>query len=455
MEGMIELYSDIISRYDIAGFRVDTVKHVNDEFWVEWVPAVLESAPDEFFIFGEVFSSDPIFNSHYTTNLGVPGLLDFITQNALEQYVANGSGADVLAEAFDNDDWFTDADSNASMLVKFFGNHDMGRMGRMVLAANPNARPEVVDESMQLGFDLLFLTRGMPVVYYGDEQGFAGVGGDKSARQTMFPATATEFIDQDTLGSEATVSDDNFDRSHPFYQRIALLNDLRLDHPTLARGAQIVHPPQASVFSVSRVDRDLRIEYLVIANNGPLAIPATIPSLSPDTSFVFLLGGEGGAISDSEGNVKIEVGARVHRCAGRREADGSCRPSSNHPTRPAGGERRDPDRPLPPRSQRRRPPLRRGDIRRQRRWRRAADPRHRRRSALPALLEQPGGGDRSFSRDHRHRRRRVGSPYLRFGDRDHGRSVLAAQPPEGCQTGRVAVRRAARTRPVNTSKEDQ
>ncbi len=311
VEGMIELYSDIISRYDIAGFRVDTVKHVNDEFWVEWVPAVLESAPDEFFIFGEVFSSDPIFNSHYTTNLGLPGLLDFITQNALEQYVANGSGADVLADAFDNDDWFTDADSNASMLVKFFGNHDMGRMGRMVLAANPNARPEVVDESMQLGFDLLFLTRGMPVVYYGDEQGFAGVGGDKSARQTMFPATATEFIDQDTLGSEATVSDDNFDRSHPFYQRIALLNDLRLDHPTLARGAQIVHPPQASVFSMSRVDRDLRIEYLVIANNGPLAIPATIPSLSPDTSFVFLLGGEGGAISDSEGNVKIEVGPRA------------------------------------------------------------------------------------------------------------------------------------------------
>jgi glycosidase len=310
VEGMIELYADIIARYDIAGFRVDTVKHVNDEFWSEWTPAVLSVAPENFFVFGEVFSSDPIFNSHYTTNLGLPGLLDFIVLNGLEAYVAQGAGADVLTGAFDNDDWFTDADSNASMLVKFFGNHDMGRMGRMVLAANPNARPEVVEESMLLGFDLLFLTRGMPVVYYGDEQGFAGLGGDKSARQTMFPATATEFIDQDTIGSDATVSDDNFDPEHPFYQHIAMLNSLRADHPTLATGAQIIHPAAASVFSLSRVDRDLRIEYLVVANNGPLAIPATIPALSPDTTFNFLLGGDGSVTSDGAGEVTLEIGAR-------------------------------------------------------------------------------------------------------------------------------------------------
>jgi glycosidase len=310
VEGMTQLYTDIISRYDIAGFRVDTVKHVNDQFWVEWLPAVLAAASESFFIFGEVFSSDPIFNSHYTTNLGFPSLLDFISQNAFEHYVANGAGADVLAEAFDNDDWFTDVDSNASMLVKFFGNHDMGRMGRMVLAANPNARPEVVEDSMRLGFDLMFLTRGMPVVYYGDEQGFAGIGGDKSARQTMFPATATEFVEQETIGSDATVGDDNFDPDHPFYQHIALLNQLRADHPALAIGAQIVHEPQGSVFSLSRIDRDERIEYLVVANNGPLEIPVAIPALSPDTSFEYIHGNEGSVVSDNNGTLDIDIGAR-------------------------------------------------------------------------------------------------------------------------------------------------
>ena len=42
-----------------------------------------------------------------------------------------------------------------------------------------------------LAHDLLFLSRGQPVVYYGDEQGFTGAdpGGDKSARQTLFAAS--------------------------------------------------------------------------------------------------------------------------------------------------------------------------------------------------------------------------------------------------------------------------
>ena len=32
----------------------------------------------------------------------------------------------------------------------------------------------------------MYLVRGQPVVYYGDEQGFIGDGGDKDARQDMF-----------------------------------------------------------------------------------------------------------------------------------------------------------------------------------------------------------------------------------------------------------------------------
>ena len=34
--------------------------------------------------------------------------------------------------------------------------------------------------------ELMYLSRGNPVVYYGDEQGFTGTGGDQLARQTMF-----------------------------------------------------------------------------------------------------------------------------------------------------------------------------------------------------------------------------------------------------------------------------
>ena len=41
----------------------------------------------------------------------------------------------------------------------------------------------------------MFLSRGQPVVYYGDEQGFAGTGGDKDARQTLFATQVAEYAE--------------------------------------------------------------------------------------------------------------------------------------------------------------------------------------------------------------------------------------------------------------------
>ncbi len=314
VENLIALYSEIVNRYDVAGFRIDTVKHVNDEFWTQWTPAVLSAAAEagrtDFFMFGEVFATDPILNSHFVTNLGMPSLLDFILNEGLEQYVARGRPADALVQAFDRDDWFTGPTTNASMLVTFFGNHDIGRMGRLISAANPGARPIVLEEQMFLGFDLLFLSRGVPVIYYGDEQGFVGTGGDKSARQTMFGATASEFIDQPTIGSQATISDDNFDPTHPFYRRVALLNTLRADHPTLVTGAQIVHEPNGPILSFSRIDRNERIEYVVVANNGPVSTPVTVSALSVNTEFQQIHPVRSAVVSDGEGVINIGVPAR-------------------------------------------------------------------------------------------------------------------------------------------------
>ncbi|MGQ3113707.1 MAG: alpha-amylase family glycosyl hydrolase, partial [Brevundimonas sp.] len=44
VQGMIEIYGDWIDRYGIDGFRIDTARHVNPEFWQAFVPAMLERA---------------------------------------------------------------------------------------------------------------------------------------------------------------------------------------------------------------------------------------------------------------------------------------------------------------------------------------------------------------------------------------------------------------------------
>ena len=44
VQGFIDIYGDWIERYGIDGFRIDTARHVNPEFWQAFVPAMLKRA---------------------------------------------------------------------------------------------------------------------------------------------------------------------------------------------------------------------------------------------------------------------------------------------------------------------------------------------------------------------------------------------------------------------------
>ena len=44
VQGMTDIYKSWITNYDIDGFRIDTVKHVNLEFWQDFVPEIMTHA---------------------------------------------------------------------------------------------------------------------------------------------------------------------------------------------------------------------------------------------------------------------------------------------------------------------------------------------------------------------------------------------------------------------------
>ena len=69
----------------------------------------------------------------------------------------------------------------------------MGRIGRFLQADNPGASDAELLARDRLAHELMYLSRGNPVVYYGDEQGFTGDGGDQDARQDMFPSQVAEL----------------------------------------------------------------------------------------------------------------------------------------------------------------------------------------------------------------------------------------------------------------------
>ncbi len=186
VDGMIDIYQYWVG-FGVDGFRIDTVKHVNMEFWQKFAPEMLdaahESGADDFFMFGEVYDANPAAMSRYTTEGGLQATIDFGFQ-ARAQGFATGRPTTELRDLFAGDDYYTDADSNAYSLPTFLGNHDMGRIGTS--SRTPAVAPDEQLSRSLLAHALMYLTRGQPVVYYGDEQGFTGDGGDKDARQDMF-----------------------------------------------------------------------------------------------------------------------------------------------------------------------------------------------------------------------------------------------------------------------------
>ena len=126
----------------------------------------------------------------------------------------------------------------------------------------------------------LIVDRGHPVGDYGAEQGFTGDGGDKDAREDMFANAVPVYEDNDLIGTDATTSDDNFDRRHPLYRAIRDFAAVYDRHPALRSGAQIhrYSSDGPGVYAFSRIDRDERIDYVVALNNSEQAQTASIPT---------------------------------------------------------------------------------------------------------------------------------------------------------------------------------
>ena len=285
VDGMIDIYKNIITEFKPDGFRIDTVKHVDMSFWESFSPAIMEHAKEQgienFHVFGEVYGGDPALLSGYTTKGKMPSVLDFGFQHAAAEVFYRGKSPEVIADLFTNDDYYADHDSQADLLMNFLGNHDMGRAGMFINQANPDESDDTRLQRSILSHAFMYLSRGIPVVYYGDEQGFTGDGGDVDARENMFPSKVDVYNDNDLLGTDATTADDNFDQQHPLYLALTELAALRSSHTALRHGiTQNRGHQETGVFALSRVDRQEQVEYLMVFNPSLAQREITVPASS-------------------------------------------------------------------------------------------------------------------------------------------------------------------------------
>ncbi|KAF4978723.1 hypothetical protein FZEAL_4943 [Fusarium zealandicum] len=162
------LYQDwikwLVAEYQFDGVRIDTVKHVEKDFWPGFASAA------GVYTIGEVFDGNPDYLAGYANVMS--GLLNYAIYYPMNRfYQQKGSSQDLVDMHNEISTKFPDP----TALGTFLDNHDNARW--------LNQKNDVSLFKNALAY--VMLARGIPIVYYGSEQGYSG-GNDPANREDLW-----------------------------------------------------------------------------------------------------------------------------------------------------------------------------------------------------------------------------------------------------------------------------
>ena len=265
----VDVYAQIIEATNADGFRIDTIKHVEHEFWRYFAQRIRQrlaaAGKENFFMFGEAFDgNDPLVGS-FTTKLPPeeheiecafdgPELTGDQIDSAFyfPQYYT--AVRDVFQWGLSTDrieylwsqrstNWGTEAPTlgigiaPADIPVNFIDNHDVPRF----LWSVGNHSEEVRRALLHNALLFLFTAPGLPCLYYGTEQEFNG-GNDPANREDLW--------------------DSNFDTGTATFAWIQRLIRIRQRYASLRRGDTNV------AWSTSRTGEETDAGIFAFERNG-------------------------------------------------------------------------------------------------------------------------------------------------------------------------------------------
>jgi len=240
LDTLIKIYKYWIATADLDGFRIDTVKHMEDSATAIFCNAMREYAQrvgkHNFFMFGEIVADDSTIQKYLGRNSRIEGTserfpaldaaLDFPLYFTLEEVIKGFASPAFLRHRYDAfHSNYSDHGAAGRYFVTFVDNHDqMSRPYRRFMHNNP------VPQQAVLAMACLLTSQGVPCIYYGTEQGFDGGGPDDSyVRECMFGGEWGAF---DSTGHHF------FNPQHEIYQGISAIAGLRAQQPALRYGRQ-------------------------------------------------------------------------------------------------------------------------------------------------------------------------------------------------------------------------
>lgn len=313
-KGWADVYGKWISKYGISGFRVDTARHVDDNFFKNWSPLIKATAKKsgikDFTVFGEVFDYSTLNLMTYVRQNKIETVLDFPFQAKATEYASGYSNAPVMSALFENDDYYTSARSSANNLVTFLGNHDVGRAGYIIASKRIQPSGQLLPRT-NLANALMYFSRGIPVVYYGDEVGMTGSnsGKDQFARQDMFSTDIELWKNEPRVGGLPIGNGDAFTATSqsPVANYLIKLADIRRDNPALANGPMLERYSKYSLYVISKKDVVANREYLVAFNNSDTDEIVEVSTATSNAEWTQILGAT--EVSVNQNKVRFTVPA--------------------------------------------------------------------------------------------------------------------------------------------------
>ncbi|KAE9387936.1 glycoside hydrolase family 13 protein [Gymnopus androsaceus JB14] len=167
VDTMYTWIKDLVQSYGVDGLRIDTAKHIRQDFW----PGFVSSAG--VYSVGEILIGNVTYAAPYTDVLD--SVLDYPTYYAVYDAFTNGTSGNMSAIA----EMVTQAQDqyNHSLFYagSFIENQDNPRIQSTVTdqAVSLEIR-SCLDWSSKIAMTWPFINDGIPILYYGQEQGYAG-----------------------------------------------------------------------------------------------------------------------------------------------------------------------------------------------------------------------------------------------------------------------------------------
>ncbi|MGK7910985.1 MAG: alpha-amylase family glycosyl hydrolase [Synechococcus sp.] len=240
---LCEAYKYWIAYADIDGYRIDTVKHMDDGATRYFASVIHEFAQtlgkDNFFLLGEITGGrqrayETLEKTGLSAALGIndiPDKLEYLVKGYRNptDYFGLFRNSELVRK--DSHIWFRDK------VVTTFDDHDQVRKGdnKARFCAHNNG-----DRIILNVLALNALTLGIPCIYYGSEQCFDGEGsgdhGDRYIREAMFGGD---------FGAFRSKGVHVFNEDNPVYKGLAKLLEIRRENIVLRRGRQYLRPISA------------------------------------------------------------------------------------------------------------------------------------------------------------------------------------------------------------------